>query len=110
MNAVYKGELVMPNPGTSGTAFLSLSAMMQIFGEEKGWELLDGSNKNAGQYTKFGSAKRFGRMTALDNLSFSLERGKLVTFVEPSGCGKTTLLRMISGLAEPSSGKIHLTF
>ena len=55
-NPVYKGELVMPNPGTSGTAFLSVSAMMQIFGEEKGWELLDGMNKNAGQYTKSGSA------------------------------------------------------
>lgn len=55
-NPVYKGELVMPNPGTSGTAFLSVSAMMQIFGEEKGWELLEGLNKNAGQYTKSGSA------------------------------------------------------
>jgi iron(III) transport system substrate-binding protein len=55
-NPVYKGELVMPDPGTSGTAFLSVSAMMQIFGEEKGWELLDGMNKNAGQYTKSGSA------------------------------------------------------
>ena len=56
INPVYKGELVMPNPGTSGTAFLSVSAMMQIFGEEKGWELLDGMNKNTGQYTKSGSA------------------------------------------------------
>lgn len=55
-NPAYKGELVMPNPGTSGTAFLSVSAMMQIFGEEKAWKLLDGMNKNAGQYTKSGSA------------------------------------------------------
>lgn len=53
---VYKGEVVMPNPGTSGTAFLSVSAMMQIFGEEKGWKLLEGINKNIGQYTKSGSA------------------------------------------------------
>lgn len=56
MNPVYKGELVMPNPGTSGTAFLSVSAMMQIFGEEKGWEMLEGMHKNAAQYTKSGSA------------------------------------------------------
>jgi len=55
-NPVYKGELVMPNPGTSGTAFLSVSAMMQIFGEEKGWEMLEGMNRNAAQYTKSGSA------------------------------------------------------
>jgi len=52
--------------------------------------------------------KCFGGMTAVDNVSFSLERGKLVTFVGPSGCGKTTLLRMISGFAEPTEGKIFL--
>ena len=52
--------------------------------------------------------KRFGRMTAVDNVSFSLENGKLMTFVGPSGCGKTTLLRMISGLTEPTEGKIIL--
>ena len=52
--------------------------------------------------------KRFGRMTAIDDVSFSLEKGKLVTFVGPSGCGKTTLLRMISGLTEPTEGKIIL--
>jgi ABC-type Fe3+/spermidine/putrescine transport system ATPase subunit len=53
-------------------------------------------------------SKRFGKMTAVDNVSLSLERGKLVTFVGPSGCGKTTLLRMISGFTEPTSGKIFL--
>ena len=52
--------------------------------------------------------KRFGQMTAVDNVSFSLEKGNLVTFVGPSGCGKTTLLRMISGLTEPTQGKIIL--
>ena len=55
-NPAYKGELVMPNPGTSGTAFLSVSAIMQLFGEEKGWELMDGIHKNVAQYTKSGSA------------------------------------------------------
>ena len=52
--------------------------------------------------------KRFGRVAAVDDVSFSLERGKLVTFVGPSGCGKTTLLRMISGLTEPTEGRIIL--
>ena len=55
-NPIYKGELVMPNPGTSGTAFLSVSAMMQLFGEEEGWKMLDGIHKNIAQYTKSGSA------------------------------------------------------
>ena len=52
--------------------------------------------------------KRFGNSTAIDNISFSLEHGKLMTFVGPSGCGKTTLLRMISGFTEPTEGKIIL--
>ena len=52
--------------------------------------------------------KRFGKMTAVDNVSFFLENGKLMTFVGPSGCGKTTLLRMISGLTEPTEGQIIL--
>ena len=47
--------------------------------------------------------KRFGGMTAVDNISFSLEKGKLVTFLGPSGCGKTTLLRIISGFVEPDA-------
>jgi len=56
MNPVYKGEIVMPNPGTSGTAFLSVSAIMQIFGEEEGWKILEGIQKNVAQFTKSGSA------------------------------------------------------
>jgi len=52
--------------------------------------------------------KRFGSLVAVDNVSFSLEQGKLVTFVGPSGCGKTTLLRTISGFIEPDEGGIIL--
>ena len=55
-NPAYKGELVMPNPGTSGTAFVSVSAIMQIYGEKKGWEILEKINNNVAQYTKSGSA------------------------------------------------------
>jgi iron(III) transport system substrate-binding protein len=55
-NPIYKGELVMPNPGTSGTAFVSVSAIMQIYGEKKGWEILEKIHKNVAQYTKSGSA------------------------------------------------------
>lgn len=52
--------------------------------------------------------KKFGNLVAVDNVSFSLERGKLVTFVGPSGCGKTTLLRAISGFSDIEKGKIIL--
>jgi iron(III) transport system substrate-binding protein len=54
-NPVYKGEIVMPNPATSGTAFLSISAVMQIFGEEKGWEMFEKLNQNVAQYTSSGT-------------------------------------------------------
>jgi len=47
---------VMPNPGVSGTAFVSVAAIMQIYGEAKGWEYLEKLDKNIAQYTKSGSA------------------------------------------------------
>ncbi|MFB4167320.1 extracellular solute-binding protein [Virgibacillus sp. JSM 102003] len=52
----YKGEIVLPDPGTSGTAYLFTSTILQIMGEEKGWEYLEKLDKNVGQYTKSGSA------------------------------------------------------
>ena len=52
--------------------------------------------------------KRFGDLVAVNDVSFSVEKGKLVTFVGPSGCGKTTLLRVVSGFAEPDHGEVIL--
>jgi len=52
--------------------------------------------------------KMFGSLAALNNVSLSVERGKLVTFVGPSGCGKTTLLRAVSGFCELDEGRIIL--
>ena len=50
--------------------------------------------------------KRFGTVTALHTVSFSIERGSLVTLLGPSGCGKTTILRLIAGLEQASDGQI----
>jgi iron(III) transport system ATP-binding protein len=50
--------------------------------------------------------KRYGQVTAVNNISFSVAPGELVTLLGPSGCGKTTTLRMIAGLELPSEGKI----
>ena len=52
--------------------------------------------------------KRFGNLIAVNDVSLSLEQGKLATFLGPSGCGKTTLLRAISGFSEPEEGEIVL--
>jgi ABC-2 type transport system ATP-binding protein len=48
--------------------------------------------------------KRFGKLTAVDNLSFALEPGTITGFLGPNGAGKTTTLRMLLGLAQPSEG------
>src|SRR5512140_1337400 len=53
-----------------------------------------------------GITKRFGRFTALDDVSLEVPRGSLVTFLGPSGCGKTTLLRIIAGLETQDTGTI----
>ena len=53
-----------------------------------------------------GLTKRFGRLAAVDGLSFELSEGEFVCLVGPSGCGKTTALRMIAGLEKPSAGRI----
>ena len=50
--------------------------------------------------------KRYGTVTAVDAVSFTIEPGALVTLLGPSGCGKTTTLRLIAGLEMASAGQI----
>jgi ABC-type Fe3+/spermidine/putrescine transport system ATPase subunit len=50
--------------------------------------------------------KRFGAVTALDDVSFSATEGEFVAFLGPSGCGKTTLLRIVAGFEDPSGGAV----
>jgi iron(III) transport system ATP-binding protein len=50
--------------------------------------------------------KRYGSVTAVDAVSFTIEPGQLVTLLGPSGCGKTTTLRLIAGLEMASEGQI----
>jgi ABC-2 type transport system ATP-binding protein len=49
--------------------------------------------------------KRFGPLTAVDHLSFALEPGTITGFLGPNGAGKTTTLRVLLGLAAPTSGR-----
>ncbi|HUK96532.1 MAG TPA: ATP-binding cassette domain-containing protein [Gaiellaceae bacterium] len=51
-----------------------------------------------------GLTKRFGKLTAVEDLSFALEAGTITGFLGPNGAGKTTTLRMLLGLAAPTSG------
>ena len=52
--------------------------------------------------------KRFGALTALNDVSFSVNKGEFFSLLGPSGCGKTTLLRMLGGFEKPDSGRIFL--
>jgi len=49
--------------------------------------------------------KRFGEVMAVTDLSFVLEAGTIRGFLGPNGAGKTTTLRMVLGLATPTSGR-----
>src|SRR5712664_3187259 len=52
--------------------------------------------------------KRFGAFTAVDDLTLTIPQGSFFALLGASGCGKTTTLRMIAGLEEPSTGTVHL--
>jgi iron(III) transport system ATP-binding protein len=51
-------------------------------------------------------SKKYGAVTAVDDVSFRVEPAELVTLLGPSGCGKTTTLRMVAGLEPVTSGRI----
>jgi len=53
-----------------------------------------------------GVSKSYGVNTAVDNISLSIFKGEMFALVGASGCGKTTLLRMLAGFVEPSGGRI----
>jgi len=49
-------------------------------------------------------SKKFGTFTAVDEISFNVERGEIFGFLGANGAGKSTTIRMLCGLLEPSSG------
>lgn len=52
--------------------------------------------------------KKYGNLTALDHISFTLESGKIVGLLGPNGSGKTTLIKLLNGLLMPSEGEIRI--
>ena len=53
-----------------------------------------------------GLTKRFGAITAVDDVTLDIPDGSFVCLLGPSGCGKTTLLRLLAGLEAPSAGRV----
>jgi iron(III) transport system substrate-binding protein len=52
---VYKGQIVMPHPASSGTGYFDVTAWLQIYGEAEGWKYMDGLHENIAQYMHSGS-------------------------------------------------------
>src|SRR2546425_13308195 len=52
--------------------------------------------------------KRFGDLTAVDNISFEVQRGEIFAFLGPNGAGKTTTIKMLTTLLHPTAGSLEL--
>jgi ribosome-dependent ATPase len=55
-----------------------------------------------------GLTQRFGKFTAVDHVSFRIERGEIFGFLGSNGCGKSTTMKMLTGLLAPTEGKALL--
>jgi spermidine/putrescine transport system ATP-binding protein len=55
-----------------------------------------------------GVSKRFGSLTAVDDISLTVPRGSFFSILGPSGCGKTTTLKLISGFEQPDQGEVYI--
>ncbi len=89
----FKGEVVMPNPVSSGTGYLQIVGILQKMGNEAGWKFLKELDANVAQYIKSGSrpckAARAGEYAVGASLAFAaiqaVEEGFPVTMVIPAG-------------------------
>lgn len=52
--------------------------------------------------------RRFGELTAVDDISFTIDDGEIVGLLGPNGAGKTTAIRMITGFLPPTSGRVRI--
>ncbi len=64
--------------------------------------------KNATAVHAEGLTRRFGDFTAVEGLNFTVQRGEIFGFLGPNGSGKTTTIRMLTGLLPPTSGLAHV--
>lgn len=74
----YRGRITMPNPASSGTGYLMVSAWLQLFGEEKGWAYMDALHQNIASYTHSGSkpCRQAGAGEHVIGLSFEYRANK----------------------------------
>ena len=109
----YKGLVAMPNPNTSGTGYVLMTTIVQIYGDDPGFELLKAIHKNVAQYTRSGGDPSLlaGRGEVAIGVSFAndvVERGRKgfpIRFVAPKdGIGyEIGALSLVQGAANRES-------
>ena len=66
-------------------------------------------NPSAKPFVSFQNvSKQFGDFTAVDSINLDIYKGEMFALVGGSGCGKTTLLRMLAGFLDPTAGKVSI--
>jgi ABC-2 type transport system ATP-binding protein len=65
-------------------------------------------NRETAAISASGLTRRFGDFTAVDDVSFEVRQGEIFGLLGPNGSGKTTIIRMLCGLMQPTSGKAHV--
>jgi iron(III) transport system substrate-binding protein len=116
----WKGEIVMPTPVSSGTAFMINATFLQLFGWEKGWDYLEKLDRNVAQYTKSGNAplEHVGRgeymlgITSDEKLPQRLQQGYPIHWTVPrEGIGyEGNLLAIVKGTRRLEAAKRIVNF
>jgi iron(III) transport system substrate-binding protein len=111
----YKGHIQVANPNSSGTAYTMLATMVQLFGEDKGFEYMKALHKNVNQYTKSGSAPikaaglgetTIGIVFMHDAVSQTVAGFPIVTVAPCEGTGyEIGSMSIIKGARNPDAAK-----
>jgi len=116
----WKGEIVMPSPVTSGTAFMINATFLQVYGWEKGWDYLEKLDKNVAQYTRSGNAplEHVGRgeyvlgLTSDEKVPQRLEQGFPILWAAPKeGLGyEGNIVAIVKGTRQLEAAKRIVNF
>lgn len=116
----WKGEIVMPSPVTSGTAFMINATFLQLLGWEKGWDFMEKLDKNVAQYTRSGNAplEHVGRgeyilgLTSDEKVPQRLQQGFPILWTAPKeGLGyEGNIVAIVKGTKQLEAAKKVVDF
>jgi iron(III) transport system substrate-binding protein len=116
----WKGEIVMPSPVTSGTAFMINATFLQLLGWEKGWDFMEKLDKNVAQYTRSGNAplEHVGRgeyilgLTSDEKVPQRLQQGFPILWTAPKeGLGyEGNIVTIVKGTKQLEAAKKVVNF